>query len=126
MTPPLTTPVRVSRALIRISYGGSDCRFVSHCNLDKSPFSRRASDNNQRHLVFIAPDLNLHMPTHPGDHGLIVASRHEILDDPPWSVFRRVSDTPSLWEYLGEYRCGVVGSLPPAEFTSQRYEVCHF
>lgn len=121
--PPLTTPVRASRALIRIFYGGSDRQFLAHCNVDKSPFSRRASDNNQRHLVFIAPDVNLHMPTHPGDHGLIVASRHEILDDPPWSVFRRMGDIPPLWEYLGEYRCEVAGSLSSAEFTSQRNEV---
>lgn len=124
ITPAPPKSLHIPRKLLRITYGGSDQQFVAHCDVNKSPFSRRASDQSQRHIVFPVPDLNPYMPTSPGDTGLIFASRHEVLEDPPWSVFRRVRESPAVWEYQGEYLCTLCGKMTASEFSSQRIEVC--
>ena len=59
------------------------------------------------------------MPSAPGHPGLIFASRHEILENPPWTVFRKGSSgsRKAVWLYLGDYECELVGKMTGTEFS---------
>lgn len=72
-------------------------------------------------------DCNPFVPLNPGEPGLIFASRHEILSDPPWTVFvKRTNASPAVWSYQGEYGCTLCGTMTVEEFTSQTQKVFSF
>ncbi|PPQ75509.1 hypothetical protein CVT26_015841, partial [Gymnopilus dilepis] len=116
---------QVPRTFLRLAYGGSDQQWVQQITAEKNPsgaFSRR--------LVFPKVELNPAMPTVPGEAGLIFSSRHDILFDPPWSVFHRVGGPssskkkgPVVWKYLGDYECVLVGQMTGEQFSALTEEV---
>ena len=58
------------------------------------------------------------MPSAPGHPGLMFASRHEILEHPPWTMFRKGSGSGgAVWLYLGDYECELVGKMTGTEFS---------
>jgi len=72
-------------------------------------------------MVFPKFDVNPSMPSAPGEPGLVYASRHEILKDPPWSVFfKDRTMKKAVWKYLGEYESKLCGKMSPELFRSQR------
>ncbi|KAF9472881.1 hypothetical protein BDN70DRAFT_886459 [Pholiota conissans] len=115
--PPLD--LEVSRVFLRVNYGGSDMQFLQHFHADKNP-----SGNVIRQVVFPQLGLNPYMPSSPGKSGLIFASRHEIVENPPWTVFRRNKEK-AVWRYLGEYESVIVGVITPEQFRSQLDSVQH-
>ncbi|KAJ3510254.1 hypothetical protein NLJ89_g4786 [Agrocybe chaxingu] len=106
----------VPRAFLRVQYGGSDQQFLQYFRAEKgnlsSPIIRR--------LVFAQPNMNPDMPSSPGVPGMIYASRHEIVQNPPWTVFYKSTLKPALWTYVGEYESVVSGQLSAARFASQK------
>lgn len=84
--PPLD--IEVSRAFLHAAYGGSDRTWLQHIPAQRNPSDR----SRGRQIVFPMLSLNPAMPSRPGMPGLIFASRHEILEDPPWTVFCKRSD----------------------------------
>jgi hypothetical protein len=78
--PPLD--LEVPRKFLRESYGGSDQQFLQFTKPEMNPFGPFI-----RRLVFPELNLNPSMPSQPGDPGLVFASRHEILSNPPWMLF---------------------------------------
>jgi hypothetical protein len=72
-------------------------------------------------------ELNPSMPAYPGGPGLIFASRHEILESLPWTLFaKRLKPKCAVWEYLGEYRNIICGKMNAGQFASQRKAVDTF
>ncbi|KAJ7446573.1 hypothetical protein FB451DRAFT_1375863 [Mycena latifolia] len=107
----------VPRAFLREEFGGSDQQFVQY-------FSPVDGAEHGRQLVFPQSDLNPFVPSRPGAAGLIFASRREITQNPPWSLFCK--DHPSgaaIWRYMGEYENEVRGSWTVDQFRSQKPEV---
>jgi len=108
---PVTT--EVPRAFLRAVYGGSDQHFLQIFRKNKHP-----AGVIERRVVFPQFALNPAMPSVPGQPGLVFASRHEILDNPPWSVFRKVSGSgQAVWLYLGDYESELVGKMTAKEFS---------
>lgn len=66
------------------------------------------------------------MPSQPGDPGLVFASRHEILSNPPWTLFCKRVKKKTVWWYLGEYECVRVGTMTADDFKAQPIIVCIF
>ncbi|TFK75053.1 hypothetical protein BDN72DRAFT_607116 [Pluteus cervinus] len=122
---PDPVPTPVSRRFLRKTYGGSDQHFISFTPKSRDPGSSSSSHPKGRPIVFPEPELNPEIPREPGAPGLIFASRHEILEHPPWSVFRKVSGSasPVVWTYLGEYKNELCGKMTAAQFQQQRPEV---
>ena len=68
--------------------------------------------------------MNPAMPTRPGEPGLLFASRHEILYNPPWSLFcRSMVGKEPRWRYLGEYKSVLCGKMTAEQFRAQRQAV---
>ena len=108
----------VSRRFLRETYGGSDQAFIAHGKRHSNP-----SSDAIRNFVFPTPDVNPDMPISPGYAGLLLSCRHEILENGPWTLFRRVQISPALWEYCGEYENSLAGSMSSQDFTNQRHNV---
>jgi len=108
---PRTT--EVPRAFLISAYGGAVRQWLQIFRKDKNP-----KGAIERRVVFPQFGLNPAMPSAPGHPGLIFASRHEILEHPPWTVFRKGSSGSgkAVWLYLGDYECELVGKMTGAEF----------
>lgn len=110
---PRPSTTAVSRAFLRHVYGGSDQQFLQMFRKGK-----HHAGAIERRTVFPQFGLNPAMPSAPGSSGLIFASRHEILENPPWSVFRKVSGPgQALWLYLGDYESELLGKMSAKEFS---------
>lgn len=82
-------------------------------------------EDGRRSFIFPTQDVNPDMPVLPGEPGLILSSRLELLER-TWTCFTQVTIKPVKWQYLGEYHCKVVGKLSADEFSQQRQKVDHF
>jgi hypothetical protein len=97
-------------------YGGSDQHFLQFILPSRNP-----SAVEKRRVVFPMFDMNPSMPSAPGEPGLVYASRHEILEDPPWTLFcKDPAAKKAVWRYLGEYECKLCGKMSAELFRSQR------
>ncbi|KAF8957580.1 hypothetical protein BDZ97DRAFT_1924462 [Flammula alnicola] len=110
--PPLD--LEVPRTFLRLAYGGNDQQFLQFIQEGMNP-----SGPVLRRLVFPMLHLNPSMPSSPGEPGLVFASRHEILSNPPWTVFCKRSNAKALWIYLGEYESVLGGKMTAEQFRSQ-------
>lgn len=101
-------------------YGGSDQHFLQYINPERNP-----SVAKKRRIVYPVLDMNPAMPTVPGEPGLIYASRHEILENPPWTLFCKELNVKKkvVWRYLGEYEGELCGMMSPELFNSQEPKV---
>ena len=108
---PLKT--EVPRAFLRDTFGGADQQFLQIFRKDKHPKGAIV-----RRVVFPQFGLNPAMPSRPGQPGLVFASRHEILENPPWSVFRKrlSASGKAAWLYLGDYESELMGKMSGKEF----------
>ena len=80
------------------------------------------SKNQNRPLKFMLPELSLNpdMPRLPGEPGLLLSCREEMLEDGPWTLFIKVNFQKKVrLNYAGEYTCTKVGTLTKYEFTAQ-------
>jgi hypothetical protein len=74
-----------------------------------------------RRFIFPGFDTNPEMPAAPGEPGLLLCGRVEMLEG-IWSLFTRVPLNDSSlkrWNYAGEYESEVVGALTAQDFASQ-------
>jgi len=109
---PLKT--EVPRAFLRATFGGAEQQFLQIFRKDK-----HAKGAIVRRAVFPKFGLNPAMPSQPGQPGLVFASRHEILENPPWSVFRKrlSASGKAVWLYLGDYESELMGKMSGEEFS---------
>ncbi|KAF6746321.1 hypothetical protein DFP72DRAFT_923170 [Ephemerocybe angulata] len=115
---PGPSALHVPRNFIYLAYGGSPYQFLQYIPAERNPSQ---TGSGRRRLVFPMPEMNPAMPLHPGESGLLFASRHEVLSDPPWGVFRKNLDGgEARWLYLGEYESVLVGRMTKAQFRMQR------
>ena len=77
------------------------------------------SRDGKRHFLFPTSDINPQMPNVPGEPGLLLSARLEMLER-TWTVLSRVQITPARWLYLGQYKNVRAGLLPSGEFAKQR------
>lgn len=113
ITPPPSS-LCVPRKFLRQMYGGSDQQFLQFISPTRNPSGRK-----KRRIVFPMIDINPSMPSAPGDPGLVYASRHEILEDPPWTLFCKDSAAKqAVWRYLGEYESELCGKMSAELFRS--------
>ncbi|KAF5311337.1 hypothetical protein D9611_012628 [Ephemerocybe angulata] len=118
---PAPSALHVPRNFIYLAYGGSPYQFLQYIPAERNPSQ---TGSGRRRLVFPMPEMNPAMPLHPGESGLLFASRHEVLSDPPWGVFRKNLDGgEARWLYLGEYESVLVGRMTKAQFRMQRATV---
>ena len=123
--PPL--PALASRPFLAHQYGGSSRHFVVTFPAGKNPSSVNGI-RHARHVLFPRRDMNPAMPQEAGAAGLLFASRHEMLSNPPWTVFIRMNpDARGLvqWKYFGEYECTRSAPMTPVEFATLTNEVPH-
>ena len=115
--------IEVPRAFLRAAYGGAAQQWLQIFRKDKHP-----KGAIERRVVFPQFGLNPAMPNAPGHPGLMFASRHEILENPPWTVFRKgLTDSgKAVWLYLGDYECELVGMMTAQEFSSLAISVSSF
>lgn len=107
--PPLK--IRFKRVPFAEYYGGSYQHFLQFI-----PANRNPSGNTKRNLVFPQPLHNPALPVRPGEPGLIFASRHEVADGSPWSLFVKRDPSVALWTYFGDYKGEVCGQLTSGQF----------
>jgi hypothetical protein len=112
LPPPLTTEIK--RVPFAAHYGGSSYHFLQYVPPMKNP-----SGHVKRRLVFPLPEMNPAVPSAPGLPGLIYASRHEILCNPPWSLFVKRNPAIAIWMYVGEYEGVLCGVMNAKMFTAQ-------
>ena len=118
--PPLT--LEIPRKFLRLTYGGSDQHFLQYISAETNP-----SGPERRRLMFPTLALNPLMPSAPGMHGLVFASRREILNNGIWTVFcKRSTATPAVWLYVGEYENTLAGKMKAEEFSQQTLLVSPF
>lgn len=127
---PPPSDLHVARTFLRLAYGGSDQQFLQYILAERNPSTNqgdsktKAKRDGKRRLVFPMPNMNPAMPVIPGHSGLLFASRHEVLENPPWGVFRRHLDgKTATWLYLGEYESKLVGKMTKEEFSAQKESV---
>ncbi|RDB20731.1 hypothetical protein Hypma_012181 [Hypsizygus marmoreus] len=99
-----------SRQFIGETYGGSPQVFMAD------------SRDRTRHFVFPTPDINPEMPTSPGEAGLLLSCRREMLQH-TCTAFARIQLNPAQWIYLGQYHSILAGHLSGSEFGGQRETV---
>ncbi|KDR85964.1 hypothetical protein GALMADRAFT_219022 [Galerina marginata CBS 339.88] len=110
--------LEVPRKFLRLAYGGCDQQFLQYIQFTEN--KKGTSGLVKKRIVFPQLNLNPVMPTRPGEPGLIFASRHEILSNPPWSLFCKLSNgSPAVWLYLGDYESVLCGKMTAAQFQSQ-------
>ncbi len=112
LPPPLMAEIK--RVLFAAHYGGSSYHFLQYVPPMKNPSGRV-----RRRLVFPLPEMNPAVPSAPGLPGLIYASRHEILHNPPWSLFIKRNPVIAIWTYVGEYEGALCGVMSAKMFTAQ-------
>lgn len=78
--------------------------------------------DGRRSFIFPTQDINPDIPVSPGDPGLLLSSRLDMVGH-IWTFFTQVTVKPVKWQYLGEYQCTPVGKLSPDEFSQQRPKV---
>ncbi|KAF9525904.1 hypothetical protein CPB83DRAFT_908867 [Crepidotus variabilis] len=110
--------VEISRDFLRVCYGGSNQQFLQYIQPERNP-----SGNFKRRIVFPMLDMNPAMPAAPGEPGLVFASRHEILEDGPWTLFVKRNPKIAIWLYLGEYICELCGKMTAEQFRAQSSKV---
>ncbi|KJA24212.1 hypothetical protein HYPSUDRAFT_537479 [Hypholoma sublateritium FD-334 SS-4] len=111
--PPLK--LEVPRKFLRVAYGGSDQHFLQYIPAETNP-----SGPGRRCIMFPTLALNPLMPSTPGMHGLVFASRREILNSGTWTVFcKRSNAKPAVWLYVGEYENTLAGTMKAEEFNQQ-------
>lgn len=106
--PPL--PVQVSRKALTEEYGLPGIGFLWK------------SKNKNRPLKFMIPTIGLNpeMPRSPGEPGLLLSCREEMLKDGPWTLFIRADGSKKVrLNYAGEYTCKKVGTMAKEEFAAQ-------
>ncbi|KIK01843.1 hypothetical protein K443DRAFT_132155 [Laccaria amethystina LaAM-08-1] len=114
LTPP-PIPLTVPRKLLRLAYGGSDQQFLQFVQPNANP-----SSSTLRRMVWPQIEMNPLMPSIPGHPGIVFASRHEILENPPWTVWCRCLESPTaMWSYLGEYESELCGEMSAEQFRDQ-------
>jgi len=110
---PTPLETEVPRAFLVSAYGGASQQWLQIFRKDKHP-----KGAIERRVVFPQFGLNPAMPSAPGHPGLMFASRHEILEHPPWTMFRKGSGSGgAVWLYLGDYECELVGKMTGTEFS---------
>jgi hypothetical protein len=103
-------------------YGGSDQQFLQYISPSRNP-----SGQKKRRIVFPMFDMNPSMPSAPGEPGLVYASRHEILEHPPWTLFSKdAAAKKAVWRYLGEYENELCGEMSPEMFRNQQLVVSQY
>ncbi|KIM36909.1 hypothetical protein M413DRAFT_282123 [Hebeloma cylindrosporum] len=110
---PLPLQTEFPRIFLSTVYGGgTNPQFLQIFRKDKDP-----KGAIERRAVFLQPGSNPSVPSAAGQPGLVFAWRHKILENAPWSVFRKgLSGSGEV--YLGDYRCEMVGKMSPMEFRS--------
>ncbi|KAG2015211.1 hypothetical protein CC2G_008501 [Coprinopsis cinerea AmutBmut pab1-1] len=74
-------------------------------------------------FLFPGYDTNPLMPTSPGEPGLLLSARTEVVRD-TWTLFIKIlNNSKARWNYAGEYRGAVVGSLGAKGFSEQPEKV---
>lgn len=81
--------------------------------------------DGRRSFIFPTQDINPDIPVSPGDPGLLLSSRLDMVGH-IWTFFTQVTVKPVKWQYLGEYQCTPVGKLSPDEFSQQRPKVDNY
>ncbi|KAJ2924926.1 hypothetical protein H1R20_g12187, partial [Candolleomyces eurysporus] len=117
---PNPSGLHVRRDYLRLLLTGSDMHFFQKVEAKKNP-----SGSEPRTLVFPRFDLNPAMPLIPGESGLILSKRPEVLKYSPLGLFRRdmSGEEEAVWQYLGEYETKVVGMMTGELFRQQNNKV---
>ncbi|KAH7911302.1 hypothetical protein BJ138DRAFT_1151071 [Hygrophoropsis aurantiaca] len=109
-----THTAKVSREFLTDVFGGQ--RFTLFAYMSKCGYTKRP-------VVYPNWKYNPLLPGASGFPGLVFALLAEFFEQPAFSVFVPVQETPALWSYRGEYRFAISGPLPPEEFNIQTDEV---
>lgn len=102
---------RIKRVPFARSYGGNPQHFLQYIPAENNPSGRV-----KRRVIFPQPEMNPSVPSSPGEPGLIFASRHEILKNPPWTLFVKCNPRVAVWTYMGEYESVICGRLEADKF----------
>ncbi|KAF5377709.1 hypothetical protein D9757_009351 [Collybiopsis confluens] len=71
---------------------------------------------DDRSILFPNAGLNPNLPSKPGNPGILLTSRNQILKSQPLTVFTMQADNPGFWVYAGEYRLENAGELSMIQF----------
>ncbi|RXW13007.1 hypothetical protein EST38_g12849 [Candolleomyces aberdarensis] len=117
---PNPSDLHVRRDYLRLLLGGSDMQFFQKVEARNNP-----TGSKPRTLAFPKFDLNPAMPLIPGESGLILSKRPEVLEYSPLGLFRRdmSGEEEAVWQYLGEYETKVVGMMTGELFRQQDSKV---
>ncbi|KAJ2911593.1 hypothetical protein MD484_g8821, partial [Candolleomyces efflorescens] len=116
---PNPSGLHVRRDYLRLLLGGSDMQFIQKVEAKNNPTQAKA-----RTLTFPTFDMNPAMPLIPGEPGLILSKRPEVLECSPLTLFRRdLGGKEAVWQYLGEYETKVVGMMTGELFRQQNDKV---
>lgn len=81
---------------------------------------RNPTSNSPRSILFPFFEENPDLPVNPGDPGIILTAREDMLEIQPVSIFinyKGRGKTPSLWLYAGNYALENVQNLTGEQFS---------
>ncbi|KIK69200.1 hypothetical protein GYMLUDRAFT_67871 [Collybiopsis luxurians FD-317 M1] len=97
-----------------------DLNLIYIINPSSSSDSQR---DRERVLLFLFFEDHLNLPAKPGDPGIIVTARGDIMKMGPLSFFmsyrKREKDHPCVWFYAGEYELEMCGKMSAEQFSKQ-------
>jgi hypothetical protein len=135
ISPRPTTPA-VSRDFMRLAYGGSSATLIQKIQTSRDPSHTPTAGPSQpqraaRNVVYPQLNMNPAVPRHPGEPGLLFATRPEFIPDAshneetkgPFTLFgceKQAGGGKIRWRYLGEYETECVGKVTGEEFSQQK------
>ncbi|KAJ3518284.1 hypothetical protein NMY22_g13753 [Coprinellus aureogranulatus] len=103
--------LKLPRKMLNAVYGAGP-----QCLLWQTPAEKRTASGKIHRFLMPTFDTNPYMPTAPGEPGLLLCGRTELLDG-TWSLFIRFHCSEGQrWNYAGEYSSELVGVLSAQDF----------
>lgn len=120
---PAPIPLKIHLPYLSKAYGAAT-QALLWTNANKTGSGTTA--HTTRKFIYPNFETNPDTPAAPGEPGILLTGRVEMLDG-TWSLFIRVIDDSASklvrWTYAGEYASKRIGELSPSEFQAKPQEV---
>ncbi|KAK7456393.1 hypothetical protein VKT23_010641 [Stygiomarasmius scandens] len=130
--PSFDTTFRVSRRFLYEQYGAGQYKFDAIISPDRNPVNPHSTNSSssispERYMLFPRDAPNPDLPLAPGEPGIILTKRTDILRRGSASIFINFQEHDagngkgkahklSVWQYLGEYNVKNLREMSPEEF----------
>ncbi|THU98076.1 hypothetical protein K435DRAFT_965118 [Dendrothele bispora CBS 962.96] len=122
----LDTSFHISRKFLYEQYGAGQFKLDATISPDRNPRKPDSlNSDRERYMLFPQNIPNPNLPSAPGEPGIILTKRTDILEHGPTSIFINFREAgaggnekgkKSVWQYMGEYNVKKLRELSKEEF----------